>query len=405
MGRILAATPGAVYDGPTGDDGVAGIWTRVLTMIRNCTTIGGRTLRAVPARTIFLAALAALSSCSGLGRELNQALPGFMRSDPGEDEMAIFEKVRRVRDWTEEDLKDQQSRVDVINEHRRNKEFGSVESKVKDFLELYPSSSHDEDLRMLRGEAFHEDEEFRAAFRAYKEFSELYPLSNHGPTIVERVYTMGRSYLAGEQSTFLGLFSQEGVGQEMLEFLIETYPKSQRAADAQYAIARYRMEEETWALAQADFRFLHEQYRESEWAPSALFYDAYCHYRLVKGSMYDRKTMALAQRGFETYLAQVEDGEFAQESRELIRELVELQAESLFQVGDWYSRNGKPYSSRFYMLNVLTRFPSSAASERARVRLQELEAEGVLGEPLPVPEVLPSEDDTPPELLQEGKGS
>jgi TolA-binding protein len=364
-------------------------------------------MKASPKTATLLGCVLLLSACSGLGRELNQALPAFMRSDPGADEMAIFEKVRRPREWTEADRKDQQTRVEEIHILRRDKEFGSVDSKIKDFLELYPSSAHDEDLRFIRAEVFHEDDELKAAFRAYREFSSLYPLSNHGPTVVERIYHMGRSYLAGEQSTFFGIFSQEGSGIDMLEYLIETYPKSARAADSQYAIGRYRMEEGAWALAQADFRFLAEQYRESEWAPAAMFYDAYCFYRLVKGSVYDRKTMALAQRGFERYLAQVEDGEFAEQSRGLISELVELQAESLFRVGDWYAGYGKPYSSRYYFLSVLTRFPNSQAAVHARARLEVLKKEGVIGEPLEVPKDLIDQmpEDIEPELPPQGAGS
>lgn len=339
-----------------------------------------------PLRPAALLALVLLGACSGLGREINQALPAFLRSDPGREEMEIFERVRRLREWTPEDLADQDRRVAEIEEHRRNRELGSMESKIKGYLEIYPASVHDEDLRFLLAETFYLDDEWRSAFRQYREFGAIYPLSPHGPAVVERIYEMGRSYLAGERSTFFGIFSQKSVGIEMLEHLIETYPKSRRASDSQYALARHRMDVREWSQARADFRFLHEQYRESEWAPSALFYDAYCSYRQVKGSVYDPKTMGEAVRSFERYLAQVEDGEFERDARTFIAELRELQAEHMFRVGDWYAGAGKPYSSRFYFLSVLTRHPESGAAARARARLADLEERGLIGEPLVPPE-------------------
>ena len=324
-------------------------------------------------RACILAGLALLcASCSGLGREVNQALPGFLRADPGAKEMAIFEEVRRSREWSESDLADQAERAASIEELRQAEDYDSVVVQAEEYLEIYPGSTRDEEMRFQIAEALYNDDDWRSAFRRYREFSTLYPVSGRGPEVVERLYEMGTSYLEGEQDNFLGIFSMKGTGEDVLEHLIETYPRSARSVDAQYTLGRYRMDNEDWVRAQADFEFLAEQYPKSEWRGSSLFYDAYCRYRQVKGAVYDPVTMANAQRSFERYLAQVEDGEFADDSRQLVTELLELQAEHLYEIGDWYVGQGKAYSARYYFMSCSTRFPGTQSAQRAIDRLREI---------------------------------
>ena len=43
--------------------------------------------------------------CKNISRRFNQALPEFLRAEPGAVEMKIFAEVRQARDWTPEELK------------------------------------------------------------------------------------------------------------------------------------------------------------------------------------------------------------------------------------------------------------------------------------------------------------
>ena len=324
----------------------------------------------------FVLVLAAglLGGCRGLSREIQQSLPEFMRADPGTEEMEIFAKVRKVRDYTPEDEANQLRTLQTAREEYLGGQHDEAVTRIEEYLEQYPASRHDEDARFLMALALYHGGEPLAAYLTLKDFSALYPVSDRSRQAMEIEYSVGKDYLAGKHSTFFGLFSQESRGEDILNHVVETYPSGRRAPDAQWLLARYQMNEGAWPEAHAAFQFLAEQYKTSEWFAPSLFYAAYAKYRQIKGSVYDPVTMADARRGFETYLRDVPNGAWVAEAREIATEIEEIEAQHLLGVGNWYLDQGKPYTARYYFMNVMARFPSSTAAEEARATLPKAQA-------------------------------
>ncbi|MAG57593.1 MAG: hypothetical protein CMJ83_14975 [Planctomycetes bacterium] len=314
---------------------------------------------------IVLAAL--LSGCTGLSREINQAMPEFLRSEPGEEEMAIFRKVRRTREWTEEDLQDQRDQVANIGRLRAEKEWPDAIARIEDFLEQFPVSKSDEKVRYWLGDAYYQDDDWDRAFANWRDFTALHPVSDYNVGLTERLYAMGSEFIDGERSTFFGLFSHRGTGVKIFNHLIETFPSTPRAADAQWKIGMYHLEEESWPDAELAFNFIVEQYDTSEWYKPALYYTAYCRYRQVKGIVYDPVMKKRAKEGFELYLSKAgDDARWREDATAIAAELNEQQAAQMLSVAEWLIDQDKPYSARYYLLSVMTRYPVSQAAARAR---------------------------------------
>ena len=324
---------------------------------------------------ILIFALMLMSTgCTGLSREVNQALPEFLRSEPGEAEMEIFRQVRQAREWSEEDLAEQDRLVERIGSLREQKEWSDAIDLLEEYVEQYAVSRHDEKVRYWLGDCNFQDDEWERAFNAWRDFSLLHPVSDYNPGLTESLFLIGKEYLSGGRSSFFGIFSNRGVGKRVLNHLIESFPSSPRAADAQWTLARYYLDEEEWPDAEAAFAFIVEQYEGSDWYQASLYYVAYTRYRQVKGDTYDPETMRQAQADFGRYLAQAPEGEWRGQAQAIIAELEDLRARSLLNVGEWYLDQGKPYSARYYFMATITRFPNSKAAGRAKALLPETPA-------------------------------
>lgn len=318
--------------------------------------------------------LITLTGCTGLSREINQALPEFLRSDPGKEEMEIFRQVRQAREWSEEDLAEQDRLVAGIAALREQKKWAEAIDRIEEYLEQFAVSRHDEKVRFWLGDSHFQDDEWERAYNSWRDFSLLHPVSDYNVGLTDTLYLIGREFLAGNRSRFFGIFTRTGVGIRVLNHLIESFPSSPRAADAQWTLAKYYVDEEDWPESEAAFAFIVEQYESSEWYHPSLYYLAYSRYRQVKGDRYDPEMMRQAQSDFEKYLAQAPEGTWRDEAAGIIQELEELRARSVLNVGEWYLDQGKPYSARYYLMATITRFPNSEAAKRAKALLPETPA-------------------------------
>lgn len=338
---------------------------------------------------LVLASLVFLLGCRGLSREFNQSLPDFLRADPGKEEMQIFAKVRQAREWSEEDLSRQKDLFDEIETDYREGRFETAGDLLEDYLEQYPGSQYDERARFLLGNARFKEDAFEKSFSAFKDFSALYPVSDLGAEVVELEYVMGKDFLDGLRSTFFGIFSNASIGEKIMEHIVENYPSSARASDAQWALARYHMRDEDWPKAQAAFRFVATQYPTSEWYTPALFYAAYCQYRQVKGAPYDPTTMRGTREGFELFLRESEGSPWRNDAKEIVLEMESLEAEHILVIAEWYVGQGREFSARFYFMKVVTLYPQTSAAERAKAALAAFAPEALPSEAVPAPEPSP----------------
>jgi outer membrane protein assembly factor BamD (BamD/ComL family) len=312
-------------------------------------------------------------ACRSLSRDFNQALPGIFRSEPGAEEYERLAVLKRGRvEATPEEVALRKERYGAAKATYAEGNYGDAADLFEDFLDEFPGTEFDEEGRFLWGESHYKDGDFGAAYAAFKSFTTNYPVSTYGPTVEERVYDVGRDYLDGNQSAFFGIFTNRGKGVEILDYLVETYPNADRADDAKWLVARYRLDDEDWEKAAPQFDFLVKQYPQSEWAPASKWFSAYCRYRRVKGERYDPLLIEESRKRFVEYLAENPQGEWRAQAEEIVAELDLTAAERTLNIGLWYLDQDKPYSARFYFLRVTKLWPGSNAAKRAEALYAEV---------------------------------
>jgi TolA-binding protein len=312
----------------------------------------------------LVVALVFLAGCTGLGRRVNQALPEFMRGEPGAEEK---ERMLALQQRLQAPPGASAARTRAFQQARNaydRCQFDCAADFFEDFIEDYPASEYDEEARFLLGESHFRDNDYSAAFAAYKEYAESYPISNRAPCIEERVYKMGCAYLSGRRRMFFGIFSSRGLGEEMFVWLVQTYPNAPRADDAQWALGRYYVSEQDWPKAAAAFDFLVKQYPNSEWLSGARYYTGYTRYRQVKGTVYDQAIVRESRKRFVAYLEEEPDGQWRADAQRLICVLDEIAAQKLLNVAQWYIDQDRCWSARYYLVRLQTLHPSSRAAAR-----------------------------------------
>ena len=318
-------------------------------------------------------ALVALTGCSALGRKVNQALPEFIRSDPGKEEKERLAILRRgVIEVTPEQKAAQKAAFDVAKAAYDAKDFEEAAELFEEFVEDFPASEYDEAARYLWVEASFLDEEYSTCFSACKSYALNHAISNRSRDVEERAFLSGREYIEGRQSAFFGIFSNVGRGIEILKWVVSTFPNSARAADSQWLLARHYLEEEDWETAVPNFDLLAKNYSNSEWYPIARYNQAYCRYRRVKGDFYDPAINREARSYVDAYLKDFPNGEWRTQAQEMAVWLERTAAERLYNIADWYEGMGKAYSARYYYLKLVKDWPNSDAAARAKVRIAAL---------------------------------
>ncbi len=330
------------------------------------------------APVLLLLLLPFFASCRSLSREVNSALPDFLRASPGGEEMKLFKELHEGRAWSADDLERQDRlRSDIVQVYQSGdwEECGEL---VRGYIDDFAISRHDQELRFLLADSLYRDDEWDLSFDAFKEYLALYPVSSWSEPSMQIIYRMGLECIEGRRSAFLGIFGRRAKGVEMLRNLVETFPGGGRAADAQWALARYSMHEGDHVAAVEEFGVLVERWPESEWNAAALYYAAWCRYRLIKGEAYDGATMEQARDSFERYLREARHQGWADEARAALGEIVELEAQHQLTVAEWYLGMEKPWAARYWLTKLTVLHGSTAAGQRAKVLLDMLPGAAVV---------------------------
>ncbi|MSR74308.1 MAG: outer membrane protein assembly factor BamD [Planctomycetes bacterium] len=337
------------------------------------------------APVLLLLILPLCTSCRSLSRDLNKALPEFMRASPGGEEMKLFKELHEGRDWSADDLERQDRlHAEVVRVYTAA-DWEECAEQVRDYLDDYGLSRYDQELRFLLADSLYRDDEWDNAYDSFKEYLALYPVSSWSEPSMQILYRMGLGCIEGQRSAFLGIFGRRAKGVEILRMLVETFPGGSRAADAQWALARYSMSEGEYEAAALEYRVLTERWPESEWNSAALYYTAWCGYRQMKGAAYDAATMKHARESFERYLLTARQQGWAGEARAALTDISEMEAQHLLVVAEWYLDMDKPWAARFWLMKLSVLHASTAAGQKAKALLATLP--GAETPPIAVPMV------------------
>ncbi len=313
---------------------------------------------------ILLGATVVLAGCGSFGRKFNQALPDFLRSDPGADELERYQARIRVLNRSKEETVQAKKAFDEAKKLFDAGDFESAAEAFELYLEDYPDTVNDRLARHLQILANIELAEDVDARKGITNFVRLYPISELNDEIEESAWRLANEYLAGKHSWLI--FNLERDGITLLRLIVTNFPNGHHADEAQWKLGNYLFDDDNFLEAEAAYRTIVERYPRSVWAPRALFNQGLCRVALCKGPAYDQDNMYEGIRLFQRYLTDFPEDERRAEAKEHIAFFENTLASKQVLIANWYIGQGHPGAARFFLMKCLRDWPKSQAAEEAK---------------------------------------
>ena len=210
------------------------------------------------------------------------------------------------------------------------------------------------------------------ALNAFRKYAESFPIADHLETAESRIFEIGLLYLEGRIRTGFGLFTHRARGVSALEFILQSFPRGRKTAEAQRVLADYYFRNKRWIESIAEYRELIRRFPQNEWVALARYRIGLAYGAQVRGASYDPTILENAREALTTYVDLHPEGIHVDDARARLVVLGDQLAEKVYEVGRYYERNDEDVAAAVYYRETLERFPGSASAARAESRLREL---------------------------------
>lgn len=260
-------------------------------------------------------------------------------------------------------------------------------SEARDFLRPIsnadPPRAESPEAAFLVAESYYLGGSRAKALNAYRKYVERFPIADHLETAESRIFEIGLLYLEGRIRTGLGLFTHRGRGVSALEFVLKSFPRGRKTAEAQRVLADYYFRNKRWIEAIAEYRELIRRFPRNEWVALARYRIGLGYEAQVRGASYDPTILENAREALEAYVDLHPEGIHVEDARERLTVLADQLAEKVYEVGRYYERNDEGVAAAMYYHETLERFPGTESAARAEARLRELPTEQADSPPRP----------------------
>lgn len=210
------------------------------------------------------------------------------------------------------------------------------------------------------------------AFKAYQKVIDKYPFSDRIQEMIERQFTLGEKFMTGRRTGDVPLAVVNPAIEIFLK-VIENSAYGPLAPKAQYQIGLAFKGMLQYYEAEEAFGRVIANYPESEWAAPAHYQIAETRALMSKGAAYDQGAMQEAKQKFEEFIEEYPEAELSKDAEKNLARLNEQEAQSNYEIGRFYEKQKANTAAQRYYNEVITKYPGSVWSIRARERLLILE--------------------------------
>ena len=247
---------------------------------------------------------------------------------------------------------------------------GNRRSAEKDFKKLikdYPESAHREEAMWLRAGSLFDRREYYKAYDQYENLIAQYAGSVHYRAALLKEIEIAELFLGPVRRRILGIpvLSGEDEAIEILRRVYEHQPAGDLADDVILRIANYYWSKHKWAEAEDYYDKYCREYPNGDAILHAELQRAKCTIENCRGPRYDVTGLRLAYDRLRQYRKKFPDEAARRGVPELLVQVRDLQAQSLYEVAARYHRAGRPLAAAFYAERLRERFADSSWSAKA----------------------------------------
>lgn len=234
--------------------------------------------------------------------------------------------------------------------------------------------------------------QFWPAYRAYQLVVEKYPGSQFFDLAIERQYSIGNLYLAGEPQRIwkIPLLPSMDKTVEIFKAVIDNAPYGPYAAPAHFRIGLARENQKNWSQAIEAYTDLLDRYPNHDLADDAQYQIGYAWHQASSDPDYDQSAARKSIEAFQEFLVRYPNSEKAAQAQQYIAELTERRVQGSMNIAKFYENQKNFKAAMIYYNEVVRVDPESKQGNEAKKRLEQLRNK--LGNE--APELIPLEDST-----------
>ncbi len=250
------------------------------------------------------------------------------------------------------------------------KSYDEAKREFKKLIRNYPKSLEAAESQYYLGLTEENQGNLYEAFQAYQKVIDTYPFSSRIQEIIERQYKIGEEFMSGYKRKALGVaLPVENPSIEIFTKVVENSTYGPLAAKAQYKLGLVLKSLGRYYEAEDAFNKVITNYADSEWVEAAKFQIAACRASLSRSSDYDQGATKEAKDKFEQFVREHPDAVLSREAEKSIDELKEKEAQSSYNIGLFYEKQGAYASARVYYNDIVDKYPRSKWAAKALERL------------------------------------
>lgn len=218
--------------------------------------------------------------------------------------------------------------------------------------------------------------DYLKAAGAYRVLVEQYPKSPNFDQAIEAQFRIGEMYLKGRKIKFLGIPMKASMDRaiEIFAGIVRSAPYGRYTARAQFDIGLATEKQGNAEAAVTAYQAVVEKFPNDPIAADAQYQIGYIWFKTTRVGVKDPKAAANAKIGFQDFLFRYPKSEKAAQARDNLRQIDQKQATNSFEIAKFYDKQKNYRAAVIYYNDVIRQEPGSAASDRAKRRVEALRA-------------------------------
>jgi outer membrane protein assembly factor BamD len=216
--------------------------------------------------------------------------------------------------------------------------------------------------------------DFWGAYKSYKVMVEKYPASNFFDNTLERLYSIGNLYLAGEPARLwkipIGPSMDKTV--EIYESIIKAAPYGKYAPEAQFKIGLAREKQKKFSDAVAAYNTLIDKYPGNDIVDDAQYQIGHAWLKASSEPEYDQSAAEKSIEAFQDFIVRYPNSEKIDQAKEYIGSLNGRQTAGSFNIAKFYESQRNLKAAYIYYNEVIRQNPDSSQAQIAKKKVQEL---------------------------------
>ena len=259
-------------------------------------------------------------------------------------------------------------------EAEKNGNLKRAISAYKTIVKKYPKDALAPGAGFRTAELLEQTHNYLNAAEAYRYIVERYPTSPRFDEAIEGQFRIGEMYLNGKKIKFLGLSVANSLDHavEIFASIIRTAPYGKYTARAQYDIGRAREKEGANDAAIQAYQAVIEKFPNSAVAADAQYQLAYIWFRAAREGTKDIAAANNARTAFQDFLFRFPNSEKAAQARADLALLDKKQTSTSLDIAKYYDKQKYYRAAVIYYNEVIRQQPGSVESEKAQQRLDQL---------------------------------